>query len=284
MGGAVVGGFTWLEALVVLAAGIAAGAINSVVGSGSLVSFPTLVAVGLPPVTANVSNTLGLVPGAGAAVWHYRTELRALRTLTRTLVPASITGALVGSWLLLAFPSTVFEAVVPVLVAAAVVLVLTQPLVAAAVARRAAAARPDDATSDEVTADSTGADAAPASAGSTPRAGVATIVAVGLAGVYGAYFGAAQGVILLGILGFTLAGALQQANAVKNALAGMANLVAGVIFAVLAPVDWWAVLLVAVGALVGGSAGARLARRLPPAVFRAVITIVGIVALIAVLT
>jgi uncharacterized protein len=247
----VTGDLSQLEAVLVVLAGFGAGALNAVVGSGSLITFPTLVAVGLPPLTANVSNTVGLVPGAVASVYGYRRELTGLRSTLRHLLPATGLGALAGVVLLLLFPETVFEAVVPALVGLAVLLVLLQPLVA----RRAAV--------------------------KGPRVGTAPWLwgAVGLTGVYGAYFGAAQGVLLIGVLGLGTALHLQQANAVKNVLAGSANLVAGLAFAVVAPVDWTAALLVAVGASAGGLLGARFARRLPTRVLRGVVVVVGLAAL-----
>jgi uncharacterized protein len=247
-----VGEFTLAQAVLVVLAGLGAGTINTVVGSGSLISFPTLVALGVPPLTANVSNTLGLVPGAVTGVYGYRRELRGLGPVVARLLSATVAGAVVGSVLLLAFPAAVFETVVPVLVGVAVLLVLVQPWVARRALRHA------------------------------PRTQTAVWLwpAVGLSGVYGAYFGAAQGVLLIGILGLGVALDLQRVNAVKNVLAGTANLVAGAIFAVVAPVDWTAALLIAVGAAAGGLLGARIARRLPVAVLRAVVVAVGIMALV----
>ncbi len=246
---------TLLEAALVILAGFGAGALNAVVGSGSLITFPTLVAVGLPPLTANVSNTVGLVPGSMASVYGYRRELAGLRPTLRHLLPATVLGALVGVVLLLTFPETVFEAVVPVLVGVAVLLVVVQPWVA----RRTAAHAP------------------------RTRSAPWLWGAVGLTGVYGAYFGAAQGVLLIGVLGLGTVLGLQQANAVKNVLAGTANLVAGLVFAVVAPVDWGAALLVALGSSAGGLLGARLARRLPVPVLRGVVVAVGLVALVVLL-
>ncbi len=250
-----VGEFTLVEALLVVVAGLAAGALNAVVGSGSLITFPTLVAVGLPPLAANVSNTVGLVPGAVTSVYAYRRELVGLRATVMRLLSATVSGAVLGVVLLLAFPESVFEAIVPVLVGLAVVLVLVQPWVARRLAVRG------------------------------PRAGTAPWlwVAVGLTGVYGAYFGAAQGVLLIGVLGMGTLLGLQQVNAVKNVLAGTANLVAGVVFAFAAPVDWTAALLVALGASVGGLLGARIARRLPVPVLRGVVVAVGVAALVLLL-
>lgn len=250
-----IGELSLLDSLLVVLAGFGAGALNAVVGSGSLITFPTLVAVGLPPLTANVSNTVGLVPGALTSVYGYRRELSGLRSTLRHLLPATVLGALLGVVLLLFFPETVFEAVVPVLVGLAVVLVLVQPWMARRAARGGA------------------------------RTGTARWLwaAVALTGVYGAYFGAAQGVLLIGILGLGTVLGLQQANGVKNVLAGSANIVAGFVFAFVAPVDWGAALLVAVGSSVGGLLGARLARRLPVPVLRGVVVAVGLLALVTLL-
>jgi uncharacterized membrane protein YfcA len=251
-----IGDLTLLQALTVVLAGFAAGALNAVVGSGSLITFPTLVAVGVPPLSANVSNTIGLVPGAVASVYGYRHELSGLGGVVRRLVPATVAGAVVGVVLLLAFPESAFEAVVPVLVGLAVLLVLLQPWVA----RRARA-------------------------GAAPPSGHAGWLwaAVGLTGVYGAYFGAAQGVLLIGVLGLGTSLRLQQVNAVKNVLAGGANLVAAIAFAVVAPVVWVAAGLVAIGSTLGGWLGARIARRLPVAVLRGVVVTVGLLALVLLL-
>jgi len=250
-----VGEFTLLQALAIVLAGLGAGTINTVVGSGSLITFPTLVAVGLPPLSANVSNTIGLVPAAFTGVYGYRRELRGLRPVVLRLLSATISGAVVGTVLLLAFPESVFEAVVPVLVGLAVLLVLVQPWLA----RRSLAHAPLE------------------------RSAPWLWGAVGLTGVYGAYFGAAQGVLLIGILGLGLALDLQQVNAVKNVLAGTANVVAAVAFAFVAPVSWVAAGLVALGSSVGGLLGARIARRLPTPVLRGVVVAVGVVALVILL-
>lgn len=244
-----------LEAVAVVLAGLAAGTINTVVGSGSLITFPTLLAVGLPPVVANVSNTVGLVPGSVTGALGYRRELRDQGARLRRLGSATVLGALAGGAALLALPDAVFGAVVPVLVGAAVVLVLVQPRLVARLRDRPRQA----------------------------HGGPLLWVAVGLTGVYGGYFGAAQGVLLVAVLGIGLGEDLQRTNAAKNVLAGLANLVSGLLFVVLADVSWTAAALVAVGASLGGVVGARLARRLPAPVLRGVVAAVGIVALVALL-
>jgi len=253
----------WGVVLVALA-GVAAGVINAVVGSGSLFTFPALLGLGVPSVTANVSNNIGLVPGNGTAAWGYRDLLSGQRRRVLSLVPASAAGAVTGAVLLLTLPQSVFDAAVPALIALAVVLVLVQPRLQ----RRLAGASPARA----VTVDA--------------RAPVALIVGAFAAGVYGGYFGAAQGVLLIGLLGALVRADLQRLNAVKNVLALVVNTVAAVVFAAVAPdrIDLVAVLAVAAGATVGGVLGARIGKRLPPVVFRAVIAVVGVVAIVVLLT
>jgi uncharacterized membrane protein YfcA len=234
----------------VVAAGMAAGGVNAVIGSGSLITFPTLLAVGLPPVVANVSNNIGLVPGTVSSVVGYRRELRGQGRRARTLGVASALGGVTGATLLLTLPSDVFDAVVPILVLAACGLMVAQPRVSAWVADR----RPDDARD----------------------IGVAPL-AIGFgAGIYGGYFGAAQGVILLSMLAVFVPDELRRSNALKNVLAGTVNTVAALIFIVFADVDWRAVALVAAGAVVGGALGAKVGRRVPPAVLRAAVVVLGI--------
>jgi uncharacterized membrane protein YfcA len=259
---------TLLEAAMILAAGFAAGAINAAVGSGSLITFPTLLALGYPAVVANVTNTLGLVPGSVAGAWGYRRELRGTWDVARPLVAASATGALLGAVLLIAFPDA-FGSVVPFLVGGAVVLVLVQPWISASARRHVRHSVEEYPRS------------APRPTGSV--VGPLLLLGVLLSGVYGGYFGAAQGVLLIGILGLGLQVSLQQVNAVKNVLAGTANLVSGIVYAIFADVAWDAAGLVAVGAIAGGLLGAGLARRLPATALRAVVVVVGIVALVMVL-
>ncbi|MGY1832940.1 sulfite exporter TauE/SafE family protein [Geodermatophilus sp. SYSU D01180] len=247
------------EVLAVLAAGGAAGAINAVVGSGTLVTFPVLLATGLPPVTASVSNTLGLVPGNVSGAVGYRRELAGQRGLVLRLLPASALGALTGAVLLLHLPAAAFEAVVPVLVGLAVVLVAVQPLLT----RRLAARRTAD--------------------GATPhRWRLAGLVAGAYAtGSYGGYFAASQGVLQMGVFGLLLAEPLQRLNALKNVLSAAVNAVAATAYVVVAPdrVDWAAAGLVAGGSVVGGALGARYGRRLPAAVLRTAIVVLGCVAI-----
>ena len=238
----------------VLLAGLAAGTINTVVGSGTLITFPTLLAFGVPPVTANVSNTIGLVPGVASGVWGYRRELEGQRGRAIRLGSASMLGGTVGAVLLLSLPSSAFSAIVPALIVVGLLLVVLQPRISA-----------------WVDAHHEGARAANGPWWVWP--------AVLLSGVYGGYFGAAQGVIIMGVLGIGIAETLQRLNGLKNVLAGLVNGIAGVIFALVADVDWTVVLLLAVGSVIGGQIGATVGRRLPPLVLRVVIVAIGLVAL-----
>lgn len=236
-------------------AGMAAGAINTVVGSGTLITFPTLLAFGVPPVTANVSNNIGLVPGSVTGAVGYRRELAGQRRRVLRLAPASLLGGVAGAVLILVLPPEAFATVVPVLILLGVALVLAQTRLSTWVAARA-----------------------------ERRGGAATHDArfvwplVLLAGVYGGYFGAAQGVLLMGVLGAGVVEHLQRLNAVKNVLSAVVNGVAGLVFAVVGAVDWRLAALIGVGSVVGGVLGASVGRRLPQGVLRAFIVVVGVTA------
>jgi uncharacterized membrane protein YfcA len=236
-------------------AGVAAGTINTVVGSGTLITFPTLLAVGVPPVTANVSNTIGLVPGSLSGAVGYRRELAGQRGRLVRLGSASVIGGVVGAALLLVLPESAFDAVVPVLIALGCVLVVLQPRVSAWVGRRAEARGRDV----------------------HPHGAAWVWVLVLLAGIYGGYFGAAQGIILLSLLRLCFAEHMQVLNAIKNVLAGLANLVAGVLFIVVADVAWGAALLIAAGSVVGAQVGARYGRQLPQEALRRTVIVYGVI-------
>ncbi|MCI0384648.1 sulfite exporter TauE/SafE family protein [Streptomyces sp. CNQ085] len=245
------------EALAVCVAGIGAGTINTIVGSGTLITFPVLLAVGLPPVTANVSNTLGLVPGSISGAIGYRRELRGQRDRVLRLSAAALVGAVAGAALLITLPSAAFDMIVPVLVALALVLVVVQPRLARAIRRR----ERDGGAAH-------------------PHGGPVLLGGMTLASMYGGYFGAAQGVIYLALMGLLINDDLQRINAVKNILGAIVNGAAAVFFLFVADFDWTAVLLIAVGSAVGGQLGARLGRGLPPTALRAVIVTVGTAAII----
>ena len=244
---------TLLEVLAVLVAGLWAGAINTVVGSGTLVTFPVLLAVGYPPVVANVSNSIGLVPGSAAGAWGYRRELAGQRARAIRLSSASLLGAVAGAVLLLALPAAAFEAIVPAFIVLALLGIIFQRRLQAAIAGRAMRGE---------------------------HGGVAAWAGVFVGGIYGGYFGAAQGILLLSVLGLTLRDELQRLNALKNVLAGLVNLVSGIVFVLVADVAWEAVACVAAGATIGGVLGARFGRRLPAAALRAVIVAVGLAAIV----
>jgi uncharacterized membrane protein YfcA len=248
------------HAVAIFGAGIVAGTINTVVGSGTLFTFPILLAFGYPPVVANVSNTVGLVPGSVSGAFGYRRELAGQKRRGLPLAIASGLGAIVGSVLLLSLPASAFKAIVPGFIAIALVLILFQSRLSRVIrARRRAAGDPPD------------------------HAGPAATAAVFGSGVYGGYFGAAQGIMLLAILGLALEDDLQRINALKVVLAGLVNLIAGLIFVVVAHVAWLPALLIAVGSTIGGVVGARGGRRLPSWALRAVIIAVGIFAIVRLL-
>jgi uncharacterized protein len=241
----------------VLLAGMAAGTINTVVGSGTLITFPTLLAMGIPPVTANVSNTVGLVPGSLSGAIGYRRELRGQRRRLVRLGSASVVGGITGGVLLLVLPASAFGAIVPVLIGLGCLLVVLQPAISRRVAARAAARGVE-----------------------RPEHGALWVwVLVLLTGVYGGYFGAAQGVLLMAVLGVGLSETMQRNNATKNVLALLVNLVAAILFMVVAHVDWEVAGLIALGAVIGGQIGATVGRRLPAWALRGVIVLVGVVAL-----
>ncbi|MGE2832637.1 sulfite exporter TauE/SafE family protein [Mycobacterium sp. SMC-4] len=245
---------------VVILAGLAAGAINAVVGSGTLVTFPVLIALGYPPVVATMSNAIGLVAGGVSGAWGYRREIAAQKAVVMALLPASALGALTGSFLLLSLPDDTFEIVVPVLLAAALVLVVVQPRLQRWVANR----RADTARTISPT----------------------LVVTVYLVGVYGGYFAAAQGVLLMGVLGILLAQDLQLSNGLKNLLVGVVNLLAAMAYTFVAfdRIAWTAAGGIAAGALVGGWLGAKYGRKLNATWLRAVIVVLGLTALVRILT
>jgi uncharacterized protein len=245
------------EILAIACAGLAAGTINTVVGSGTLITFPVLLAFGYAPVTANVSNTIGLVPGSVSGAIGYRRELTGQRGRALRLGSMSVAGGITGAVLLLVLPASAFKAIVPVFIAIALILTLVQPRLAAWLIKR------------EIDFER--------------RGNLAMPLAIYLTGVYGGYFGAAQGILLLAILGVTLAQDLQRTNALKNVLAGLVNGVAGVYFIFAAHVDWGPAAIIAVASIIGAQLGARYGRRLPPAGLRALIVVVGVFAIVRLL-
>jgi uncharacterized membrane protein YfcA len=245
------------EAILIAGAGFLAGAVNAVAGGGSLISFPALLAVGYPSVTANVTNTVSVLPGYVGGAYGYRRELQGQGRQLRRLAPVSALGAVAGAVLLLTTSSEVFDGVVPFLVALASVLLLAQPRIQSWVL-----SRPHDGFA---------------------RSHAALAIATFVAAVYGAYFGGGLGVILLAVLGMFLVGDLQRTNALKSALTLVINLVAMIAFALFGPVQWVAVAIVAPASLLGGWVGAQVARRLPAVVLRATVAAFGFVVAVVLL-
>ena len=240
--------------LALLGIGVAAGVINTVVGSGSLVTFPVLLALGYNPLPANVINKLGLTPGNVTGTIGYRRELRGLARLAVTLAALAAVGGVIGAVLLLNLPESIFNSVVPWLLLAACALVLVQPTVKKLLAR--------------------------SGGGIVKGSGAVVRVGAFLVAIYGGYFGGGQGVILLSLLGLTVRQDLQRLNAVKNVLAATANVVGSIVFCVVASVVWSAVAVMACGAIIGGFLGARIGRRLPPGKLRLVVVAIGVIAAI----
>jgi uncharacterized membrane protein YfcA len=255
------------HAILIVFAGLGAGAINAVVGSGTLITFPTLVAMGYPPVTSTMSNAVGLVAGNVSATWGYRRELRGQWNRLRWQLPASVVGAILGAWLLLHLPETVFTAVVPALLIAALILVVIGPRIQEWAQDRAERA---GRSADEVSARR-----------------MAALVAITFAvGVYGGYFTAAQGILMVGAMGALLPESVQRMNAAKNLMTLLVNVVAALAYTLVAfdRISWQVAGLIAVGSLVGGWLGARYGRRLSPNALRAAIVVVGLIGLYRLLT
>jgi uncharacterized membrane protein YfcA len=258
-----------LHAVAIFAAGIAAGTINTVVGSGTLITFPVLLGFGYAPVVANVSNTVGLVPGSASGALGYRRELSGQRARTVRLACASVLGGIAGAVLLLSLPASAFTAIVPVFIALALILIVAGPRLSAMLAARRSRAAGGGAAGQTSARD-----------GARSHGGPLLLGGVFAAGVYGGYFGAAQGILLLALLSLALEEELQRMNALKVVLTGLVNLVSGVVFVFAAHVAWAPAGLIAAGSVLGGVLGARVGRRLPPAALRGVIVVIGIAAIV----
>ncbi len=247
---------TPFEAAAILCAGLAAGTINTIVGSGSLITFPLLLAFGYAPLDANVSNTVGLVPGSLSGAVGYRRELVGQRSRAIRLGVVAGAGGLTGGILLRAFPGA-FAAIVPALIFIALVLVAAGPRLSKALAQHR---HPDSYKSWPL-----------------------SLTLFGSA-VYGGYFGAGQGIIMIALLTIFLPDDLQRLNGLKNVLAVIVNGVAAILFILIAPVHWDVAVLIAVGSIAGGQIGARLGRRLPAPLLRLAIICVGVLAEVRLLT
>ena len=250
-----------IESIAIFAAGVWAGGINVIVGSGSLVTFPTLLLFGYPPLTANVSNNIGMVAGGVSGIYGYRRELRPNRSILVRLAPASVAGALAGAILLLVLPAEAFMTIVPVLIAIGLLMVIIGP----SIQRRTAAAHHEGSTS--------------------ALSRILLTIGIFAIGMYGGYFGAAQGILFVGLMGMILSDGIQRITAIKNVLATVVNFVAALTFMAVAThhIDWSLVALISGGAFVGGYLGAQFGRRLSPSVLRVVIVVIGLVALVKIL-
>ena len=250
---------TIAKALAILAAGAAAGGINTLVGSGTLITFPLLLTFGFAPVTANVSNTIGLVPGTLSGAVAYRREMSGQRTRAIRLGSASLLGGATGAAALLLLPASSFEAIVPFFIGLAILMVAFGPRLNRAVAARRGT-HPDDTTIGNP---------------------VGVWIAIFATGFYGGYFGAAQGVLLLGVLSLALAENLHRINALKIVLAATVNSVAAIIFMLVADVNWAVAGLIAIGSVFGGGIAGRYGRHLPVAVLRGLIIVVGLIGIVS---
>jgi uncharacterized protein len=250
-----------VDMILIALAGLGAGAINTLVGSGTLITFPTLVALGYPPVTSTMSNAIGLVAGGVSGTWGYRRELRGQWDRLKWQIPASFVGAALGAWLLLHLPEKVFIQVVPVLLVLALVLVVVGPRIQAYARQRAEQAGQVETVSRGQMA--------------------ALLFATFAIGIYGGYFTAAQGIMLIAAMGALLPEDMQRMNAAKNLLSLVVNVVAAVAYMAVAfdRISWLAAGLIAAGSLVGGFLGAHYGRRLSPNALRAVIVVVGLIGL-----
>ena len=246
----------------IMLAGFIAGAINSVVGSGTLITFPTLVTLGLPPVTATMSNAVGLVPGGVTGTWGYRADLAGQWHRLRWQLPALVAGAAIGAFLLLHLPEKVFIQIVPALLVIALVLVVLGPRIQAYARRRAEAA---GRSAEHI----------------SPRRMAALTLGTFAIGVYGGYFTAAQGILLLGLMGALLPEDLQRMNAAKNLMSLLVNVVAatGYLLVAFGRINWPVAGLIALGSVIGGWLGAKYGRRLSPTALRVFIVVVGLIGL-----
>jgi uncharacterized membrane protein YfcA len=247
---------TFPHAVIIVTIGFVAGMVNTIVGSGTLLTFPTLLALGYHAVIANVSNTVGLITGYLTGAIGYRRELRGQTRRILVLLPGAIAGTIIGAILLLALPGSAFRHVVPFLILLAVVLVVLQPRIAKWRAARG---------------------------GIREHPGALLQSGTFVTSIYGGYFGAAQSVILLGLFGITIDDELVRLNAAKTVLSGVISTVAAIFFICTTTIAWSVAGLMIVGSTIGGQVGAIIGRRLSPQVLRATIAVVGTVAAVKLL-
>jgi uncharacterized membrane protein YfcA len=238
---------TLLQALVLAGAGVLAGTASAMAGGASILTFPVLLAMGVPPLAANVTNTVGLTPIVIGTALGALPELRPQGERLRALMPPMLVGAVVGAVVLLTTPTDVFEAIVPALIAISCLLMLAQPWLVRHTLR-----------------------------GRRERRRVVAQASVLVVGVYTGYFGAASGVLFLALVGLVSTATLHELNASKNVIVGAANVVTTAIFAVVAPVRWPMAAALAAGSLIGGAIGTQLVRRVPAPHLRVGIAVVGL--------
>ena len=243
----------WQIGLVIVA-GIAAGGINAVVGSGTLITFPALVAFGVPPVVSTMINAVGLIPGNIASSLGYREELRGQWKRILGFVPASLLGSLTVAYLLLHLPEDAFETIVPVLLVVALIMVVGQPYLSRYLKNRSLRR-----------AEAAGVEHRAASVGDRLSTGryIAVLIVVFLTAIYGGYFAAAQGIILIALLGLLLPDDLQRLNGLKNVLVLVVNTVSASTYIIVGHdrINWIAVVCIAIGSMIGGYFGARVGRK-----------------------
>jgi uncharacterized membrane protein YfcA len=237
--------------VLLLVAGVAAGIVNGIAGGGTVITFPTLLAVGYPAITANVTSTVGVMPGYVGGVTGFRREIHERRHLLARLVPVALLGAIGGSVLLLNTPASAFDRLAPYLILLAAILFAVQPLLS----RWLRSERSEH------------------SGGNRPKT---LLVGVFVTSIYGGYFGAGLGVMLLALLGLTLPDDLASMTGLRSVLSIVANGTAAVVFILRAHVVWDAAGLIAIGCLAGGFAGAHLVRTLPAPVIRAIVVAIGL--------
>jgi uncharacterized membrane protein YfcA len=238
-----------MDIILLLAAGIAAGVVNAIAGGGSLITFPSLIAIGLPTVDANVTNSVSVFPGYVSSVVGSRADLTGQGRRLRAILPASLVGTAAGCALLLLTPARAFEVVVPFLVLAAAATLAFQDRLRGLVGHPRAL---------------------------SPRRQMVTLqVVVFVGAIYGGYFGAALGVMYVAALALVVDEPLRRINALKNVLSTAVGLVTVVIFAIFAPIHWGAALTLAPATIIGGYVGAKVARRLPARVLKTTIVTFG---------
>ena len=241
-----------VDFILIALAAMAGGAVNALAGGGTLITFPMLTAVGIPPVAANVTNTVAMCPGYFGATMAQANDLRDQKRRLRMLIPISVIGGLIGGVLLLNTDEKVFRALVPYLILLASGLLAVQEPVRAWLVKRSQRE------------------------GGKPISEKSAILPVGLAAIYGGYFGAGLSVIVLAALGLSLDDTLTRLNALKQAIALSVNVAAALFFLFSGRVVWSAALVMAVGALIGGALGGKLAGRIKPATLRRVVVVIGV--------